>query len=266
MCEQLRTLGNALGALWLSIASAASAVESPGDLAHLYRRDVDQRLEVPAGEQRFYAEMLEAALRDARLTPSTSQYVLLVDRNANVEAIMLFWRSSTGTVIFIGASPTSTGRPGGFEHFETPTGVFAHTLANLDFRAEGTENEFGVCGYGSKGMRVYDFGWIPARRTWDTEGESPMRLQMHSTDPRLFEPRLGTAQSKGCIRIPASLNEFIDRYGILDFDYEQAMASGQSFWVLHPERTPTPWSGRYLIIVDSERAARPGWSPAPARR
>jgi hypothetical protein len=32
------------------------------------------------------------------------------------------------------------------------------------------------------------------------------------------------------------MNEFIDRYGILDLDYEQAMAAGKSFWVLQPDR------------------------------
>jgi hypothetical protein len=91
-------------------------------------------------------------------------------------------------------------------------------------------------------------------------------LQMHSTDARLLEPRLGTAQSEGCIRIPGSLNIFVDRYGILDGDYEEAMAAGQRFWVLGPDRTPTPWSGRYLVVVDSKRTTRPAWSPLPARR
>jgi hypothetical protein len=92
-----------------------------------------------------------------------------------------------------------------------------------------------------------------------------MRLQMHATDPHLLEPRLGTAQSKGCIRIPAALNEFIDRYGILDADYEQAMAAGQTFWALRRDRTPTPWPGRYLVVVDSARKTRPAGSPLPPR-
>lgn len=79
--------------------------------------------------------------------------------------------------------------------------------------------------------------------------------------PDTFEP-----QSKSCIRIPASLNDFIDRYGILDADYERALAEGKKLWVLHKERTPTPWSGRYLVIVDSGRTERPAWSPAPERK
>ena len=76
-----------------------------------------------------------------------------------------------------------------------------------------------------------------------------MRLQMHATDPDLLERRLGSVQSKGCIRIPASLNRVIDRYGVLDADYERA------------QRTPVPFPGRYLMVVDSEREDRPQWSP-----
>ena len=49
--------------------------------------------------------------------------------------------------------------------------------------------------------------------------------------------------TKGCIRIPATLNTFIDRHAILDADYEQAMAGGQTFWVLSKTREPTPRAG-----------------------
>jgi hypothetical protein len=166
---------------------------------------------------------------------------------------------------FIGAAPVSTGRRGGFEYFLTPVGVFAHTPANPDFRAEGTRNEFGVRGYGVKGMRVFDFGWVIGERTWDGR-TSPMRLQVHATDPDLLEPWLGEPRSKGCIRIPAGLNRLLDRYGLLDADYEEALARGARLWVLAPDRTPTPWSGRYLVVVDSQRAARPPWSPPPRAR
>lgn len=83
-----------------------------------------------------------------------------------------------------------------------------------------------------------------------------MRLQMHATDPHLLEPRLGTAQSKGCIRIPAALNDFIDRYGILDADYEQAMPAGLTFWVLRRDRTSTP--GRAAIWLSSTPHSRRG--------
>ena len=90
-----------------------------------------------------------------------------------------------------------------------------------------------------------------------------MRLQMHATDPDYLEKRLGRINSKGCIRIPASLNQFIDHYGLLDADYERALLEGDSFWMLPPDRSPTPWSGRYLIIVDSMRETRPTWAEPP---
>jgi hypothetical protein len=67
-----------------------------------------------------------------------------------------------------GASPVSTGRPSGFEHFETPVGTFEHALAHPDFGAEGTPRELGVRGHGERGMRVFDFGWVTARRGWDS--------------------------------------------------------------------------------------------------
>lgn len=254
--------------LWLVVAqttAGAATLGSPGELALNFAREVSPRLAVPAEEQAAYAHRLEDALADAQVMTATDQYVVLIDRNPNVQAALIFWHSTSGEDIFIGASPASTGRPGGFEHFETPVGVFVHSLANPDFRAEGTTNELGVRGYGIKGQRVYDFGWVDALRTWDQPCESPMRLQLHSTDP-VLEPRLGSAQSKGCIRIPASLNHFIDHYGLLDADYEAALAEGRKQWVLEPGREPTPWSGRYLVIVDSAAPARPAWSPLPRRR
>lgn len=38
---------------------------------------------------------------------------------------------------------------------------------------------------------------------------------------------------------------------------------GRRFWVLRPDRQPTPWSGRYLVVVDTLRDARPDWNPLP---
>jgi hypothetical protein len=177
---------------------------------------------------------------------------------------MIFWKSEAGAFLLIGASPASSGQPGQYEHFETPVGVFEHTIDNPDFRAEGTRNDLGILGYGRKGMRIYDFGWVKAPKGWGDHAESIMRLQMHATDPDFLERRLGSAQSKGCIRIPASLNTFIDHYGILDANYESAAASGRRFFVLSSDREPTPWSGRYLVVVDSNRQKRPAWSWSPA--
>lgn len=63
-----------------------------------------------------------------------------------------------------------------------------------------------------------------------------MRLQMHATDPDLLERRLGSAQSKGCIRIPASLNRLIDCYGVLDAEYKRVRYTPQA-----TTRTTTSW-------------------------
>lgn len=241
------------------------AMESALALREIYAQEVDRQLAVPQEEQRFYAEQVIHELQHAGLDKLPPQYVLLVDRSPQVQALLLFWISDAGSAEFIGASPVSTGRRGGFMYYETPLGVFDHSVANPDFRAEGTENALGILGYGIKGMRVYDFGWERARRTWKP-GEGVMRLQMHTTDPRYLEPRLGSVQSMGCIRIPATLNALIDHYGILDADYEQAMASGQYFWMLPEDREPTPWAGRYLVVMDSNRATRPAWSPRPGMK
>lgn len=195
------------------------------------------------------------------------QYLVMVDRNPFVQAIFVYWldpQAPPDRWDFIGASPASTGKPGQFDHFITPLGVFAHTLENKDYRSEGTPNSHGIRALGRKGMRAYDFGWTRGERGWGRGGLGQMRLLMHTTDPDHLEQYLGKAMSKGCIRIPATLNTFIDRYGILDADYEQAMAKGKKFWVIRPDRIPTPWSGRYLVIVDSVSNQRPPWSPEPA--
>jgi len=232
-------------------------------LAPLYAQQVDRRLDVPEIEQRIYAELLATNL-DAEET-NEPQFAVIVDRNRFVQAAMIYWMSPDRIFHFIGASPVSTGKPGRFDHFVTPTGVFEHTIANPDFLSKGTPNEFGIRGYGRKGMRVYDFGWQTAERGWGGGGEAELRLQMHATDPSLLEKKLGTPQSKGCIRIPATLNTFLDHYGILDGDYEKAMATGMTFWVLSKKREATPWSGRLLVVVDTGRTKRPVWARLPAK-
>lgn len=251
----------------LATISVSAQVEDGTSLALVFRSEVDRRLDVPQEAQAHYAQLLEAALASAEMLFTRSQYVLLLDRNPNVQAIFVYWADALpaqNRFYFIGASPASTGKPGGFEHFITPTGIFAHTLANKDYRAEGTRNRRGIRGLGRKGMRVYDFGWEQGERGWGRGGQSQMRLMVHTTDPDYLEPYLGTIMSKGCIRIPATLNIFIDRYGLLDADYEQALAEGKKLWMIRKDRTPTPWSGRFLVIIDSGSMERPAWSPEPS--
>lgn len=257
--NMIRWMGAVLAGL-LALQAGAREFESGAELAPLFEREIDRRLDLPVEERGRYAGFLAAELEQSALSGLQPQFFVLVDRNPRVQAIMIYWQSASGEYFFIGASLASTGRPGEFEHFQTPVGVFEHTIAHFDFRSEGTKNSMGIRGYGEKGMRVYDFGWEQARRGWGRGGESPMRLQMHSTDPDLLERQIGRPQSKGCIRIPATLNVFIDRYGLLDADYEWAMLEGKNIWVLRPDRESTAWSGRYLVIVDSQRTRRPDWA------
>jgi len=235
--------------LWLGALQAAPLVEE-------YAQEVDRRLELPLPEQAYYGALLGKAIEPTAARDAVSQFFVLVDRSPRVQAVMIYWRGADGKVEFVGASPATTGKPGAYEHFVTPLGVFAQSRENADFRAEGTRNWLGIRGYGEKGMRVYDFGWVSAERGWGEGGASPMRLQMHATDRELLEPLLGRAASKGCIRIPASLNVFIDRHGLLD-------AVEEHRWLLRADREPTPFPGRWLVVIDTGRTLRPAWSPAP---
>lgn len=259
-----------LTGLCVTVTSAGLAfgLPEPGvaQLARIFEREVDMRLDVPVDEQSAYAQRLEDNIVQFGLGDLPAQYFAIVDRNPNIQALLIYWRSVPHDWTFIGASPVSTGKPDAFDHFRTPLGVFEHSLDNLDFRAEGTKNEFGIRGYGRKGMRVFDFGWTPAERGWGSGGQSAMRLQMHATDPDVLEGQLGLARSKGCIRIPATLTAFLDRYGVLDANYESAVARGQRLWVLRADRISSPQAGRYLVIVESDHGKRPAWAPLPADR
>ncbi|TAJ76825.1 MAG: murein L,D-transpeptidase [Gallionellaceae bacterium] len=253
-------------ALLFAASTLSARAEDGTSLALVFQREVDMRLELPQEAQEHYAQILDAELKRAGTPIATSQYVLMVDRNPNVQAIFVYWldaQASSDRWHFIGASPASTGKPGQFDHFLTPLGVFAHLLSNLDYRAEGTLNNLGIRGLGRKDMRVFDFGWVQGERGWGKGGKSQMRLLLHATDPDHLEQRLGAAMSKGCIRIPSTLNTFIDRYGLLDAVYEQALAKRKKLWMLRNDRIPTPWTGSYLVIVDSGNTERPVWSPQP---
>lgn len=180
-------------------------------LAQTYQTQVDNRLTLPPDEVQRYGALALGMLPASGIAPVQAQYVAVVDRSPHVQAIFIYWTATDATPVLIGASPVSTGRPGQFDHFETPIGVFEHSLKN----------------------------------------------------PDLLEQRLGSVQSKGCIRIPATLNRFLDHFGVLDADYESSTAPGPRLWVLSPTREPIPDAGRYLIVVDTVRSARPDWSPAP---
>jgi hypothetical protein len=203
------------------------------------------------------------------------QLVVVVDRNPAVERLylMLARPGGPGAWRAIGSVHVSTGQAGRKDYYITPVGVFGHTGAILDFRAQGTFNEHHVRGLGLAGMRVWDFGWQWALKGWHTDGEGgDIRLQMHATDPTLLERRLGRPASEGCVRVSSSMNRFMDRFGVLDADYEaQAVQDVRYRALLAPDRTPTPLAGRFLVVIDSAlpvdapptAASRPANWPAP---
>ena len=205
---------------------------------------------------------VQQALTDAGLGDVTAQTFVVIDRAPLVQAAFLVLLSPANGWKWLGATSVSTGKVGAFKHFVTPLGVFLHTQDNPDFRSVGTYNRNHIRGYGERGMRVFDFGWQLAKRGWGAGGSSNMRLAMHATDPERLAQRLGTVDSEGCIRIPATLNRFLDAHGVLDADYEALAATGKPLQILRPDRQPLPWPGRYLVIIDSEASERPAWSPA----
>jgi hypothetical protein len=256
-------------AMALAQLGAGPASATAGDIAVVQAwqqrlaREVDHLLDVPLPEQARYLAALEHSLRlDPTVLPGAQCYVV-VDRHAHVQAAFLVVRIAAGALHWLGATAVSTGKPGSYNHFVTPVGVFLHSPANPDYPAEGTRNKNGIRGYGKKGMRVFDLGWQQGWRAWGKGGESPMRLQMHATDADRLEPRLGSVQSEGCVRIPATLNRFLDHCGVLDAAYEEAVASGKAQWVLPADRSPLPWPGRYTVVVDSGAPERVVWSPLP---
>lgn len=178
----------------------------------------------------------------------SSQFFLLVDRNPEAQkAFLAFYDVNEGKVALIGGDKVSTGNPNRRGHFETPTGIFENKPTNMSYRALGTKNSLGWRGLGGKGSRVWDLGW---QRTVKGRGD-PMDIRMlvHATDPSQGEPRLGTVQSKGCVRISSRFNKFLDYYGVLDREYE---GNVKAKYVLLAKREPVFFTGKFVVVVDSE--------------
>ncbi len=250
----------AIGAVLIP-CTALTAALSPSELATSFEQRLKLRRQVPVEEQKTYAQKMQQALQEAKLTDLSPQYILVVDRNPLVQTLLIYWNGPKGKWQFIGAAPVSTGKPGTFDHFYSPLGVFQHSLDNPDFRAQGTKNDRGIRGYGVKGMRIYDMGWATGEKGWGKGGPSIMRLQMHATDP-VLEAKMGQPASKGCIRIPGELNRLIDHYGLLDAEYEEAVKRGGRLWVLNKDRETVDTPGKYMVITDSGSKQRPAWIPA----
>jgi L,D-transpeptidase catalytic domain len=208
---------------------------------------------LPPDRMRNLLARTRAALGADQTPVESPGLLVVVDRNPAVQLLVIVLARPDRTWQLVGGSHVSTGQAGRHGYFITPTGVFRHTDSILDYRAEGTFNENHIRGLGRKGMRVWDFGWVTAVKGWRSDQETgEMRLLLHATDPDFLERRLGHAASQGCIRISAAMNRFLDKYGVLDADYERAAAVDPSYdAVLRPDRTPTSLASRILVVIDS---------------
>ena len=180
------------------------------------------------------------------------QFFVFIDRNPNRQNLMIgYYDCVNKEIIVIGWDKVSTGNPVRKGYYITPIGIFKNSLANIGYRAEGTKNQNGWRGLGKKGSRVWDFGWQKTKYSPKSDDEIEIRLLMHATDPDFGEPRLGQPDSKGCVRISAKSNHFLDHYGILDYDYENNANSDSVAWLLSPNRETVDCLGKFMIVGDS---------------
>lgn len=197
-----------------------------------------------------------ARLQAANADLSASQFFVYADRNPATQLLLLaYYDAQAKRVAFVGADFISSGKLRPREDsFITPVGVFEHLPENWGYRAEGSKNSKGWRGLGARGSRVWDFGYQQAPRQF-RQGvyDSQMRLLMHATDPDQGEPRLGGPDSKGCVRVSAAANAFLDNRSILDRHYEQIAATDKErdMWLLRRDRSPVSHPGSYLVVGDS---------------
>lgn len=177
-----------------------------------------------------------------------SQYLVYADRNPDQQLVLVcFYDAGLKKVEILGADKTSTGNPNRNGFFETPLGFLKSTPEIMGYRAQGTKNSKGWRGLGGKDSRIWDFGW---QRTYKNGCLIQIRLLMHATDPDFGEPRLGRVDSKGCIRISAKFNQFLDHFGIIDKEYEERN-SAKKIWLLKADREPVNYAGKYVLVGDS---------------
>lgn len=175
------------------------------------------------------------------------QFFVVTDRNPKKQnAALAFWNQEKNVVELIGFTKVSTGSVKK-RHFYTPLGWFENLPEHGSYRAQGTKNENGIRGYGQKGMRVWDFGWVPSTSGYTKGLNIDIRFQMHATDPDYLEPRLGTPDSQGCVRVHQSMNKFLDTYGIIDTEYENINS-----WVLRKDRIKIADRGSYLLVIETD--------------
>lgn len=239
---------------WGDAALTPQQVEAEvGNLRAAMAREVPHQMSRTPQRNGEWISRAVAGLAAAGRTIDRPQLLVVVDRNPRVQAAIIMMARPDGPWEVIGGTRVSTGQLGRFDYYVTPLGVFPHTDSILDYRAEGTFNENHIRGLGLKGMRVWDFGWQTGAKGWRADREQgQMRLLMHATDPANLEFRIGRPASKGCIRVPATMNKFMDHHGVLDADYERAAAVDPQYRAVLPhDRVPTPLAGDLLVVIDS---------------
>jgi hypothetical protein len=234
-------------------AASYSVADEITRLRAALTREVPEQTPRSVRDDQAWIGGAEATIARNNIVIDHPQLIVVVDRAPFVQQMVVVAARPDEQWQVIGGTKVSTGQPGRRRYFITPTGVFVHGTAIMDYRALGTFNENHIRGLGVKGMRVWDFGWHPAERGWTRDGTTvDIRLLMHATDPAVLESRLGRPASMGCIRIPATMNRFLDLHGALDADHERAAITDTRFRaVLRPDRTPTPLAGNLMVIVDS---------------
>ncbi len=217
------------------------------------QQEVPQHTTDTTAGDRAWIRRAKSAVDASALKIEQPQLLVVVDRDPAVQELRIILAQPNANWQVIGGSKVSTGQSGRRGYFITPAGVFLHTDGILDYRALGTYNENHIRGLGLRGMRVWDFGWQTAQKGWREEPDpAEIRMQMHATDPEYLEQRLGHPASEGCVRIPATMNRFLDMHGVLDADYERAAQDDIRFsGILLPEREPTPLAGDALVVVNS---------------
>lgn len=248
-------------ALLVSTGIRAARAQSPADpqvdaevarLRGIMERELGGRYQAARlGETAWVPMAMEAVAASGVAVPKPGLLVV-VDRDPVVQGLVVIMARDDAPWTVVGGAAVSTGKPGARHHFLTPVGVFPNTADILGFRAQGTRNENGIRGYGARGMRVWDLGWQGADRGDGRVVPGGMRLAMHATDPDRLEARLGSRASQGCVRLSGPLNLFLDRHGIIDRLQEEAAVTDRRFAaLLRSDRTPSPYAGTSLVVVDS---------------
>lgn len=215
---------------------------------------------VSSAYKEAWVALARQQLEQAGYVLDRPQVLVVVDRNPKVQRLCLILAiPGSADWQVIGSTKVSTGTTGRQYYYITPTGVFPNSATRLGYRALGTKNENGIMGNGTTGMRVWDFGWQWAEKGWlPSRDKVQIRLEMHATDPVYLEQRLGHTASEGCIRIPSSLNVFIDRHGLLDTEYEQRATVDRRFAaLLRKDRVASPIAGLLVVVVDTAGLAMP---------